>query len=363
MKYMVVTAKHHEGFCLWDSACTDYTAPNTPAGRDLLRPMLDAFRDKGLRTGLYYSLLDWRHPDYTLDKCHPMRDDRAYAEGDRHRDLSRYASYMRRQVKELLTGYGDIDLLWFDFSVEPSGRFPGKGNEQWESEKLIALARSLRPDILINDRLGMRQDFSTPEQWQPEQWLHVDGRPVVWEACQTFSGSWGYHRDEQSWKSVDMLIRMLIETVSKGGNLLLNVGPTGRGEIDARAIERLEGIGEWMRYNSRAVYGCTQAPGAYAAPPDCRLTYNPETNRLYLHVFSWPFKYLRLPGMAGKVDYAQFLHDASEAPVVSHVSEKNHGALRDDSSGSDCVLALPVRKPRVCVPVIELFVKERRPPA
>lgn len=344
MKYFVVTTKHHEGFCLWDSRLTDYKAPNTPAGRDLLRPMVDAFRKRDMKVGFYHSLLDWHHPDYTVDQYHPMANNEEYIAGDKDRNIKKYVEYLYGQTRELLTGYGKVDILWYDFSVPESGRFPGKGKDAWHSEKLIRLVRELQPQILMNDRLQIDQDFKTPEQYQPREWVKVNGKPVVWEACHTFSGSWGYHRDEESWKSVETLVKMLIDTVSKGGNFLLNVGPTGRGEFDERALERLKGIGKWMKYHNRSIYGCTQAPDIYTCPLDCRLTYNPENKRLYLHLFSWPFKQLHMDNMAGKVEYAQLLNDASE--------------VRMSTNGSALTLELPVKKPNVEVPVIEMFVNE-----
>ena len=184
------------------------------------------------------------------------------------------------------------------------------------------------------------------------EWVKVDGRPVLWETCQTFSGSWGYHRDESTWKSVEQVIKMLVDTVSKGGNLLLNVGPTARGEFDQRAMDRLEGLGAWMKRHSRSIYGCAQAPTKFATPQDCRLTYNPDTNRLYVHVFSWPFKALHLDGMAGKIKYAQLLNDASEI----FIAEPHPGQASIESTAVNTVtLLLPVQKPDVAVPVIELF--------
>jgi len=347
MKYFVVTTKHHEGFCLWDTALTDYKAPNTPAGRDLLKPMVNAFRERGLKVGFYHSLLDWHHPDYTVDQFHPMRENEEYIAQDEQRDLDRYVDYLHGQTRELLTQFGDVDIMWFDFSVTASDRFPGKGKNEWRAEELIEMVRELQPGILIDDRLQIDQDIKTPEQYVPREWLRVDGQPVIWEACHTFSGSWGYHRDEASWKSVDTLVRMLIDTVGKGGNLLLNVGPTGRGEFDRRALDRLSGIGEWMKRHGRSIYGCTQAPDQYACPDDCRYTYNPDTNRLYLHVFSWPFKQIHVDGMADRVGYAQLLNDASEIPMQSGQG-KDEGLL---------TLQLPVRKPDATVPVIELFLK------
>jgi alpha-L-fucosidase len=357
MKYFVVTTKHHEGFCLWDSDLTDYKAPNTPYGRDVLKPMVEAFRERDLKVGFYHSLLDWHHPDYTVDQHHPMRQNEDYIAQDAGRDMSRYADYLHAQTRELLSRHGKVHIMWFDFSVGPNDRFAGKGKEAWRSEELIEMVRKLQPGIILNDRLAVAGDIKTPEQFMPREWVRVDGKPVVWEACHTFSGSWGYYRDEESWKSVDQLVKMLIECVSKGGNLLLNVGPTGRGEFDHRALERLAGIGEWMRRHSRSIYGCTQAPEEFACPPDCRYTYNPEAKRLYLHVFSWPFRHIHLDGTAQRVEYAQLLNDASEVKMLKRVPEASYGAMAESREASLLTLELPVKKPPVTVPVIELFLR------
>ena len=229
MKYFVVTTKHHDGFCLWDSELTDYKVTRTPYGKDLIKPLVEAMRAEGLRVGFYHSLLDWHHPEYTVDAYHPMRDDKAFVEKAKARDLDKYVDYLFGQVRELLTEFGRIDALFLDYSFPGPG---GKGRNEWKSEKLIRMIRELQPGIIVNDRLDLLDvpggwDYRTPEQFMPREWVTVDGRPVPWETCQTFSGSWGYHRDESSWKSVRQLVVMLIETVSKGGNLLLNVGPTG----------------------------------------------------------------------------------------------------------------------------------------
>ena len=190
----------------------------------------------------------------------------------------------------------------------------GKGAKDWEAEELIALTRSLMPGILIDNRTGIEQDIFTPEQFQPTEWVrHPEtGELVTWEACQTFSGSWGYYRDEQTWKSPEMLIRMLVNTVSLGGNLLMNVGPPSRGYFDARAEAALRVYADWMRLNGRSIYGCTMADSGLVAPPDCRFTQSADGSRLYLHLFAYPFAHLLLPGLAGRVEYAQFLHDGSE---------------------------------------------------
>lgn len=359
MKYMVVTAKHHEGFCLWDTKLTDYQAVNSPAGRDLLKPLLEAFRAKNMRTGLYYSLLDWHHPEYTVDVKHPLRYNQQFVEQSKQRDWQKYVDYMFGQTRELLTQYGQIDVMFYDFSIPPEEGFPGKGKEAWQSEKLVHLIRQLQPNILLNDRLGIGGDITTPEQYQPQKWIELNGQRVVWEACHTFSGSWGYYRDEESWKSVDTILQMLIDTVGKGGNFLLNIGPTGRGEIDQRAVDRLKGIGKWMRSHQRSIYGCTAAPDEFQVPNDCRFTYNPVTHRLYLHVLAWPFKHIHLPGFSGKVQYAQLLHDASEIRMIEGEQEMTMeaGAFNEGRAKDMLTLQLPVKKPQVTVPVIELFLK------
>jgi len=358
MKYFVVTTKHHEGFCLWDTKYTDYKAPNSPAGRDLLTPMVDAFRAEGLKVGFYHSLLDWHHPDYTTDSVHPMRDNAEFIAADAERQLERYTEYLHGQTRELLTQFGKIDVLWYDFSVGASDKFPGKGKDVWQSEKLIAMIRELQPHIILNDRLEIDQDVKTPEQFQPRERVHVGGQPVVWEACQTLSGSWGYHRDEESWKTVEQLLKMLIDSVSKDGNLLLNVGPTGRGEFDERALDRLAGMGEWMKRHSRSIYGCTQAPEDFKTPDDCRYTYNPTTNRLYLHIFSWPFRHIHLDGMADRIEYAQLLNDASEVKMLKSIPEASYGAGFESESQNTVTLELPIKKPaNAVVPVVELFLK------
>ena len=391
MKYFVVTTKHHDGFCLWDSQLTDYKSTNTPAGRDLIRPMVEAFNSRGLRTGFYHSLLDWHHPDYMVDYAnHPRRnalppidpscealrsrsDASEYDGSDINagRKQERYAEYLRGQVRELLTQYGQVDALWFDFSfrfnkeVARDNFLFNKGRDAWQSDKLIKMIRELMPNVLLTDRLDLDiplsgGDFKTPEQAQPPAWVHIEHEgkqvPVVWEGCQTFSGSWGYYRDEKDWRSSKQLISTLIDCVSKGGNLLLNVGPTGRGELDYRALDRLQGIGRWMKRHSRSIYGCTQAPAEFQCPKDCRLTYHPEKKRLYVHLLAWPYKFIHFEGKAytDRVEYAQFLHDASELRPLDawHAGQISLGE-------HTLSLTLPQQEPELAeVPVIELFLKD-----
>jgi alpha-L-fucosidase len=361
MKYFVITTKHHEGFCLWDSKFTDYKSTKTPARRDLLKPMVKAFREHGLRTGFYHSLIDWHHPHFTIDDLHSMRNHPDRTRLNVKRDQKKYAAYLHGQVRELLTQFGKVDILWFDFSYpkrEENPQWVGKGRDDWQSERLVKLIRKLQPKVILDDRLDLPGvgDIKTPEQFQPREWPTVDGKRVVWEACQTFSGSWGYHRDEMTWRSTDELIRTLIDCVSKGGNLLLNVGPTGRGEFDYRALDRLRGIGDWMHHHSRSIYGCTQAPDEFACPRDCRLTYNPDTNRLYVHVLAWPYKHLYLDGRAysERVEYAQLLHDASEVRIRGLEPWQQPNAKKKPN---EVPLLLPQVKPNVTIPVIELFLK------
>ena len=361
MKYVVLTAKHHEGFCLWDSRFTDYKATNTPYGKDLLKPFVEAFRAEGLKVGFYYSLLDWHHPEFPIDRYHPLRNHADAAELNNSRDVRKYAEYMRNQVTELLTLFGEISVIWFDFSYpdrEHRG-LPGKGRNDWESEELIGLVRQLQPDIIVGDRLDLPadgnfpKDLATPEQYTPRVAPTANGKPVRWEVCHTFSGSWGYHRDESTWKDAGQLINLLVDTVALGGNLPMNVGPTGRGTFDARAIAALDTYGTWLRLNGRAIYGA--GPASHIAPNGCRFTQ--RGNRLYLHVQTWPFRHIHIEGLARRVKYAQFLHDASEIRWLDPDAEveTNIGVAVGEGI---LTLELPVLKPDVVVPVIELVLKE-----
>ena len=357
MKYAVITTKHHEGFCLFNSKFTDYKSVNTAIGKDLLKEWVDAFRAEGLKIGFYYSLIDWHHPDFTVDRMHPQRtDDKAKLdELNKNRDMNKYREYLQNQVRELMTNYGKVDILWLDFSYPGEN---GKGHNDWDSEKLLRMVRTLQPGILVNDRLDLKEyedgwDFTTPEQYKVAKWPEFNGKKVPWETCQTFSGSWGYYRDEHTWKNTKQLLDLLIESVSKGGNLLLNVGPTARGAFDERAQSRLNAMGDWMKLNSRSIYGCTQAPAEFEVPDNCLLTYNPTTNRLYIHLLDYPLQNLTLHGYGGNVKYAQFLHDASEIKI----SKRTEYGMKEGSDSNDLNLSLPVTKPNIEIPVIELILK------
>ena len=358
MKYAVITTKHHEGFTLFDSEYTDYKITNTPYGKDAIQEWVDAFRAEGLKVGFYYSLLDWHHPEYTIDRNHPLspENEEDYAKLNKGRDMDIYREYLKNHVREILTKYGKIDLLWLDYSFpNPHGKFA----EDWDSAGLMKMVRELQPEIIVNDRADLKEyeggwDFTTPEQFTVEKGLEYNGERVAWETCQTFSGSWGYYRDEYTWKNKRQLLTLLIESVSKGGNVLLNVGPTGRGAFDPRVDKALAEMGEWMAYNSRAIYECTQAPEGFTAPPNTVLTYNPKSKRLYLHLLNYPTKNLLLKNFKDKIKYAQFLHDASEIELTEPYS---HWMIKQEFGENDINLVLPVTKPDVEIPVIELFLK------
>jgi len=347
MRYAVLTTKHHEGFNLFDSQFTDYKATNTPAKRDLVKEFVEAFRAEGIKVGFYYSLIDWHHPQYTIDQHHPQRplvdSDTAYARLNKGRDMSIYRKYLYNEVTELLTKYGKIDILWLDFSFP--GKY-GKGKDDWASVDLIKQIRKLQPGIIVDNRLDLDDyadgtDFETPEQVSTEELEKYRGK--VWETCQTFSGSWGYYRDENSWKTHRELLDLLITSVSNGGNLLLNVGPTARGEFDSRASLALDSLHHWMHSNDKSIYGCTYAPREFKIPTNTKLTYNQPGKHLYVHLYNYPSGTLTLPGYKGKVKYAQFLHDNSELKLKP-----------SDVNSGDLLVELPEKKPDFDIPVIEL---------
>ena len=321
MKYAVMTAKHHDGFCLFDSAYTDYKATNTKAGRDLIREYVEAFRAEGLKVGFYYSLLDWRHPDYPHygDRHHPMREN-ADCQND-GRNFSNYVTYLHNQVRELLTNYGKIDIMWFDFSYDDMC------GETWEATKLVEMVRSLQPEIIIDNRLILSGnavasaedassiyagDFDSPEQFVPSNGLaDAQGRPIPWEACLTLNDHWGYCSTDKNYKSAKSVIRMLVDCVSKGGNLLLNVGPNAKGQIPKESVEILKQIGRWMDDNGESVYGCGKAE--LPKPEWGRYTQKGKT--LYAHVYDSTNSVLRFDGLEGKIKYARLVCDASELPL------------------------------------------------
>ncbi|MBO5775045.1 MAG: alpha-L-fucosidase, partial [Kiritimatiellae bacterium] len=291
----------------------------------------------------------------TIDNCHPLWGKVKAEEFNKGRDMARYRKYMLNQVTELLTNYGKIDIVWFDFSYPGPD---GKGRDDWDSAAIYSLAKKLQPHIIIDNRLDLNDvpggtDFITPEQFNPSSWPKLNGKKYAWETCQTFSGSWGYSRDEMSWKSPKQAIFSLVGAVAHGGNLIMNVGPTARGEFDYRAKERLDDFAKWMRVNSRSIYGCTEAPEKYETPEGTVLTWNPETKRLYIHFLYYPAGQLGIK-FGKDIRYVQFLHDASEIKLKA---VGQGGTFCDHQSGFDAHLFFPTVKPPVEIPVIECFMK------
>ena len=347
MRYVVMTAKHHDGFCLFDSAYTDFKSTNTPSGRDFVREYLDAARARGLRAGLYFSLIDWRHPDFPHygDEFHPMRDDPAC--GNEGRDFDRYLEYMHNQVRELCTNYGKLDVMWFDFSY---GRMSG---ETWRAAELADMVRSLQPGIIIDNRLEVSSgrgfgslaackptpyhgDFVSPEQIIPPDGIRDEaGKPLVWESCVTMNNHWGYCAGDNFYKSAPMLVRKLVECVSKGGNLLLNVGPDASGRFPRQSLEILAEIGRWMDRNGESVYGC--GPSGLEKPEYGRFTR--KGNTLYVHLFENTVGPVPLPGIkADRILRIRRLADGSEVPLCGSWVCSDYPELAFADLGPDPVL-------------------------
>jgi alpha-L-fucosidase len=305
MKYLVITSKHHDGFCLWDSKLTDYTAAKSPFKRDILKELHEACRAEGVKLCFYHSIMDWHHPDYL-----PRRpwDPRPGVEAK----FDRYVEHLKGQLKELVEAF-DPPILWFD------GEWEGTWTHE-HGKMLYDYCRSLKPDVIVNNRVdkgrqGMqgltkegefRGDYGTPEQEIP-----ATGLPGVdWETCMTMNDTWGFKKDDRNWKSAEDLIRKLVDIASKGGNFLLNVGPTAEGLIPEPSVERLEKVGKWMALNGEAIHGTSASP--FKALPWGRATRRP--GKLYLHVFDWPKDgKLVVPGIAGKVAKAYLLAEKGKA--------------------------------------------------
>jgi alpha-L-fucosidase len=315
----VLTAKHHDGFCLFDSHLTEYKATNTKARRDLVREYVEAFRAEDLKVGLYYSLLDWHHEHYPAygDRHHPMRDNEAYQH--RTHDFSIYLEYLHGQVRELLTNYGKIDIMWFDF---PYDQMTG---EMWKATELIQMVRALQPHLIIDNRLtgsgednlGIRSrnpeiytgDFACPEQIiPPEGLVDEDNNPVPWEACFTLNQHWGYCAADTDYKSARQVIRALVECVSKNGNMLLNVGPDAKGDIPGECVDILAEVGRWMRRNGASIYGCGKSD--LSKPEWGR--YTQKGKKVYAHIYERGIGPVNFRGLHGKIKKARLVADDSE---------------------------------------------------
>ena len=350
MRYVVLTAKHHDGFCLFDSAYTDFKSTNSPAGRDFVREFVDAAREFGLRVGLYFSLIDWRHPDFPHfgDRNHPMRDDPAY--GNEGRNFDRYLDFMHAQVRELCTNYGKLDILWFDFSYDELR------GEAWRGAQLMEMVRSLQPDVVVDNRLEVsgegfgslaacaptpyHGDFVSPEQIVPPSGLRdAQGSPLVWESCVTMNNHWGYCANDRFFKPAPMLLKKLVECVSKGGNLLLNVGPDAQGRFPRESLATLREIGDWMERNGESVYGC--GPSGLDKPEYGRFTR--KGDRLYVHIFENTLGPLPLFGLK-REDIASIrrLADGSEVPISTSWVHSDYPDIVFADLGPDPVLPDPV---------------------
>jgi alpha-L-fucosidase len=332
MKYIVITSKHHDGFCLFDSKNTDYDVIDaTPFKRDILKELGEECRRQGLKMCFYHSIMDWHHPDYLPRRAWENRS----TEGA---DFARYVDYMKKQLAELLTNYGDLGVLWFD----------GEWEHTWEEERgrdLYNYVRSFQPDIIINNRVGKGRegmagtydpetsvgDFGTPEQEIPATGLAYD-----WETCMTMNDHWGYNINDNNWKSEKDLIRKLVDIASKGGNFLLNVGPSAEGLFPQPSIKRLQAIGKWMNINGESVYGTTASQ--FESLEWGRSTTKPQ--KLYFHVFDWPSEgKLLVPGLLTEVESAYLMVD----PQTSLKTK-----LYPDST----VISLPEQAPDPIVSVV-----------
>jgi alpha-L-fucosidase len=337
MKYIIITSKHHDGFAIFDSKVSDYDIVDaTPYRRDALRALATAARREGLKFGVYYSIMDWHHPDAQAPSF-PTYNSRTY----KNPNFARYVeTYMKPQLRELVTQYPEIDVLWFD----------GEWIADWSDEQgrsLYDWLRGIRPGLIINNRVGhSRQgmsgmsankdapgDFGTPEQEVPPQ-----GLPGVdWETCMTLNDTWGFQSFDDGWKDTRTLVRTMVDAASKGGNFLLNVGPTAQGLIPWQSVSRLREMGDWMRANGEAVYGTSASP--YGLPAWGRYTAKPSAGRVYAHVFDWPRdRKLALTGVRAKPGAVYLLADKKPLAV--------------EQTGAGWVVDLPAVKPSAIASVL-----------
>jgi alpha-L-fucosidase len=287
MKYLVCTSKHHDGFCLFDSKLTDYTAVHRGPGRDLMAELAQACHAGGLKLGFYYSLKDWHHPDYEAGH-------KGDAEGH-----ERFLEYIHGQARELCANYGELAIMWYD----GGGLYDGEG---WKADEMNAMVRELQPGIVINDRSRVPEDYDTPEQH-----IRASAAGRAWETCMTMNANWGWHAGDNGWKSTRDLIITLARVTSMGGNLLLNVGPRPDGTFPPEAVERLEQIGDWMAVNAESVQGARRGPyewGLFGFP-------TVKGSTVYLHVVRWQGPELIVGSIRNHVKSATLLATGQELTV------------------------------------------------
>lgn len=345
VQYVVMTAKHHDGFCLFDSRLTTFSTAHTRCRRDLVREFVDAMRAEGLRVGLYYSLLDWHHPDFPMegDRYHPMRNRGRVRREEQ--DFSRYLDYCHGQIRELCENYGKLDLLWFDFSYDNLGesqeKFGNMRGERWRAAELMEMVRSIQPEVVVNNRLevsgegfgslwsgkpsGYHGDFITPEQTIPPQGIRSRaGKPLPWEACLTMNDHWGYCQKDHNFKTDLTLIRKLVECVSKGGNMILNVGPDARGNFPEESRRLLAEIGDFLHKNGESVYCCTASE--FPKPEYGRFTQ--RGNTLYYHVMENSVGPLAVPAVPKeRVQSVRLLSSGAEIPISASWVHSNYPDL------------------------------------
>ena len=328
MKYIVITSKHHDGFCMFDTKQTSFDIMNTPFHHDPMKDLADACHKYGLKFCFYYSIMDWHHPDYLPRRSWEKSRTTAGA------DFRKYVNYMKAELMELLTNYGEIGVLWFD------GEWESTWNEAFGKE-IYSYCRSLQPNLIINNRVGAGRmdmegltkegsfggDFGTPEQQIP-----ATGLPGVdWETCMTMNDHWGYNKNDKNFKSVKEVIRMIADIASKGGNYLLNVGPTSEGLIPPESIERLKSVGDWMKVNGEAIYQTQASPFRSLDWGKCTRKDIPEGVRLYLHIFNWPETHnLRISGLLNEPVKAYFLTDPQKLLSVTKTEDGLMISLPDD---------------------------------
>jgi len=310
MKYMVMTTKHHEGFCNFDTKLTNYCAAKQAAGRDLVAEYYEAARSAGMQVGFYYSLMDWHHPDGA--RC--AKDDAA---------RRRFVDYIHGQVKELCSNYGKLDVLWYDVAWPLSA-------EGWESVKMNKMVRQLQPDILINNRAKISEDFTTPEQ-------RIQASAEPWESCMTMNDSWGYNRDDDDWKSAKTIARNLITCARGYGNYLLNIGPRPDGSIPEESVRILTDVGRWMDQHADLIHKA-ELCNVYRSQV---ANFTRTGNKLYVHVHFWPGDVVSVGGLSNKVLSAK--HYPSGQPVQFHQED-----FRVQFTG------LPATAPDPLVSVIEV---------
>jgi alpha-L-fucosidase len=333
-KYLVVTTKHHDGFCLFPSRHTDYDiADATPFGRDPIRELAEACREAGIVFCVYYSVADWHHPEFPAKYSQPARDPATDARSTTRgfhgapkadADIAKYADYLHAQVHELLTNYGPIGIVWFDGGG--ALRVPNRA-ELLKGDQLVRMINEVQPRTLINNRAGVMADYGTPEQRIPGG---IAAEPF--EVCMTLNRKWGYNRFDREWKSPAVVVRNIADIVSKGGNYLINVGPTAEGELPPEDVAILRTVGEWTHTNAEAIYGAGPTPfgaelghedperkdahgqPAWVSREEWRCSTKP--GRLFFHLLQWPGEKFVMPEFPNRVTRAYFLNDPQRTPLV-----------------------------------------------